>query len=303
MSIRSAAELTHTSPSAWQRYESGDAFIGFEQAIELSKLMGCGLNLNDHANLNWIERIETGLKVVGSNPYRGIEYVISAIFEIQRTRAGLTENEYRWGLCQGHAVLGQLIISCGDHALAGQAFAASYNIGKREDFNIVTYDNVFLSTVWNGFTSARNIEAATQRLDWLERQMLKITLEERAKYPMLRCIFAGWAERPDLAFRIIEEFKKSNIPDDEVKSASLVNAWLMVKYGDPERAIQIAEQWMDSENQNVKLAAHKFAFEAFVRMRDINQAQLQFYELLKIENQYGIWSPGITSKVRKQFEC
>jgi transcriptional regulator with XRE-family HTH domain len=298
-SIREAANLAQVSPSAWQRYESGQNPLGIRQAAALADMLGepiPGFNLNQPVAP--ATAIFEAPQVIQANPDISASLVVKSIFSLDERGNPETDSEIRTMLCEAHIILGTAMLHMGDHDLGGQSFCAALRIGQPEDFTNYSIHHIRAGTLWSGYPFIKNPSVAAKRLAMLERESSKMKPAERGWLSLMRAMFADWAGYQETAFELTEGYLP---PDGQSIEplAVLMRAWLFAKYGNRDQAFKLAEPFFESDDPFRKFLAYKVALEAHTQSAEMKNALECLSVLQKIDQEYGIWAPDLNAKLRR----
>lgn len=295
VSIRGAGELCDVSPSAWQRFESGQTRIGFQQAKKLVLTIGDEVvEPIQPLSKGFLDRAEAESF---AQTHRWGSALMTSL--LRHRSAAPEEGGGPENTCRALVILARTLMQIGDHDLCGQAYFAAYSLGKDSGFDPETLARWQLSSVWTGFPVIKTPRFASARLSWLEKKLATLAPGERADYGIMRAMFLDWAGYPSLAKEMLE--RPHDSPDYEVL-ARLMIAWLEAKYGDRAAAIREAEPYFGADAANLAFLARKVAFEASFQNQDFLSASGHMSALEGIRDQHGYWSPDLASRRKKVIE-
>lgn len=281
VSIRRAGELTGVSPSAWQRFETGQSKLGLQQAQRLTFALGepalgaprLGADLADQPHA-------CGMAILSS-------------------LLGHSRLEPSEAACHELAALAQALMQIGDHDLCGQAYHLAYTLGKRANLDQDTVMRWKLSSLWVGFPSIKAPRFASARLSWLENKLAQVSPEVKSDYGIVRAMFLDWTGYPSLAKEMLE--RTHGRPEHE-ELGNLMLGWFEAKYGDPLAAIRRVEPSFEADLASSRFLARKVAFEASLQLNDLGAAREHFAVLEEIRQCNGHWSPDLTSRRKRLAE-
>lgn len=299
LSIRAAAQLTDTSPSAWHRYETGSSPIGKRQAIQLADLLGAPL---DRFHLAHAYAPEDGLaeadRQVAEHPDVACAILIELLLGLEPQAGEDADAEQKRMRARAHLVLGRALMHLGDHDLSGQIAKAVVRIGLPGGSDEHSLAEVKAGCVWMGFPNIKESHLAAKRLNWLDRQIAECPAESRTEFSLVRAMFADWAGRPDLALRILDEFPTEGCAERSAL-VCLSKAWIYAKHGRGGRALGVSEPLLDDSNRRIAFLAHKVALEARYQQHDYRVADVHYRRLDGFRHEHGLWAPDLLARGRR----
>ena len=295
VSIRRAGELSDVSPSAWQRFETGQTRIGFQQASRLVLAIGDTVNdANSVISPAFLDRAETESF---NEPHVWGSVLMTSL--LRQDPLFLRDEIQPENTCRALVILARTLMQIGDHDLCGQAYFAAYSLGKKSGIDSESLAKWQLSSVWTGFPVIKAPRFASARLSWLEKKLAPIGPVARADYGIMRAMFLDWAGYPSLAKEMLE--RPHDSPAYEIL-ANLMLAWLEARYGDPQSAIRSAEPWFEYSAPSIAFLARKVALEACFQRQDFHGAAEHFSALEIIRDLHGHWSPDLAARKKKILE-
>lgn len=168
LSIRQAAELSQTSPSAWQRYESGLSPLGPSQASLLSQSLSeeiPGLHLRP------VDGVEEAIRDAESEPHPASSgaILVSSLLHLEAQRSGMDEAVFAELGARAHASLGAFLMHLGDPDLCGQAYRAATRLSRQGTTPVANIETIRIGAIWTGFPHAKEHAEASRRFIWLEQ--------------------------------------------------------------------------------------------------------------------------------------
>ena len=281
-SIRQAAELSLIPPSAWHRYETGQSRLGRNQAKRL------------------IEQLRGPLNEVGSELDREqlqalvMEQPLAAARTLVKQILNAETGDWDSNLTRYEAFrsLALALMHIGDHHLCGQAYriAASHAVEEGVSENDVTATQI--SSSWRGFPEITNRVVAANRLRWMEKKLASLPMDRQVDFATMRSMFIDWAGYPHLAADILRHANR-----DGLQVLSL--AWIEAKYGQPQLAIPLAEDFLEHENANYQFIANKVLLESHMKLENFEAAKAPMSRLVELRTTRGFWSPDLTAKQKR----
>jgi|GEM_PF-3621466 len=297
LSIRQAADLSQTSPLAWQRYESGQSPLGLTQAGELSQRLGeeiPGLHLRS------VHGIEEAIREAESEPYPASSgaILVSSLLYLEAQRPAMEESVYAELGARAHASLGAFLMHLGDPDLCGQAYRAATRLSRQAKHPLTNIETIRIGAIWTGFPHAKEHTEAARRFVWLEQKLEKLPPSAQSEFSVMRAMFAEWSGQPRLA----RESLGRGFCDPAAGSPStlkeLMSAWLYAKSGDVTHALDQAQPWLGHPDFHKAFLAHKVAMEAHIQVGEHEAALRHFHTLELLCHAHGYWAPDLASRGR-----
>ncbi|MBL8059185.1 MAG: helix-turn-helix domain-containing protein [Chthonomonas sp.] len=281
-SIRRAAEQTLIPASAWHRYETGQSRVGRNQVKKLIQKLG-GPVVEPAESLS-LEQLQA---LAANEPLTAARTLVNLLLEAEHGRwtPPLTRFE-------ASRTLALSLMHIGEHHLCGQAYRIAARYGAEEGIPEEEITATQISSGWRGFPEVTNRMAAANRLRWMEKKIVTLPEDRQAEFATMRSMFIDWAGYPHLAADVLRHANH-----DDLQELSL--AWIECKYGSPERAITLADEFLDHDNAKNRFIANKVVLEAYMKLDDLEKAKTPMENLLELRATLGFWSPDLTTRSKK----